>query len=185
MSRYWDIKRKSQSPEPKPSTEKRNNKSSNFLYFIILILIIFIIFSSSSLFSNKNQSNANPDSSSKIESPDSSVDKPSSNPTTDKNDNSLNLNSENDKENIKILNGSGISGVATAAKEKLVNQGYFVSNIGNSSKLYDNSIIYYKSGSDETSKLVAEVLKEYKFTTENNEEMTEDASILVIIGKNQ
>jgi len=58
-------------------------------------------------------------------------------------------------EEIRIVNGNGISGEASKVKDELESKGFQVASTGNASKTYSETIIYYKSGQEK----LAEALK--------------------------
>ena len=86
-------------------------------------------------------------------------------------------------ESIRIANGNGISGEASKIKGILEDRGYKVASVGNASRSYTESIIYFKTGQDK----LAEALKkdldsEYKFTTELADQVVGSYDAVVVLG---
>jgi len=51
-------------------------------------------------------------------------------------------------EQIRIVNGNGISGEAAKIKKLLEDKGFSIASTGNASKSYSQSVIYYKNGQE-------------------------------------
>jgi len=59
---------------------------------------------------------------------------------------------------IRIANGNGISGEATKVKELLNSKGFEVESVGNASKTYTETIIYYKAGQENLANALKEAI---------------------------
>lgn len=85
---------------------------------------------------------------------------------------------------VQILNGSGVSGAAEAAKKILVADGFSVKSVTNArSFAYATSIIYYKTGQDAAATAVKSALSAYQVTLENSDTIAKTYDIVVVIGK--
>lgn len=49
---------------------------------------------------------------------------------------------------IRIVNGNGVSGEATKVRELLESKGFTVDSVGNASRSYSETIVYYKQGQE-------------------------------------
>ncbi|MDH4358930.1 MAG: LytR C-terminal domain-containing protein [Candidatus Berkelbacteria bacterium] len=64
-------------------------------------------------------------------------------------------------EKIRVANGNGISGEAAKIKKVLEDKGFKVESIGNASKTYAETIIFYKTGQEELANALKDVIKDY------------------------
>jgi len=85
---------------------------------------------------------------------------------------------------IQVLNGSGVSGAAEAAKKILVADGFSVKSVTNArSFAYATSKIYYKTGKDAAATAAKTALSAYQITLENSDTIAKAYDIVVVIGK--
>lgn len=86
---------------------------------------------------------------------------------------------------IKVLNGSGTSGLALKTKTELVNAGFSVAAIGNAKTFnYSNTMIYFKTDKDEFANLVKEALSSKNPTLEKSDSIAGVYTVVVVVGKN-
>jgi len=94
---------------------------------------------------------------------------------------------EIDKSTIKIrvLNGNGIWKAAQIARDLLIKDGFKVLSTGNASnRKYESTIVYFHSGKTAEADLVLKSLEsKYQVTKEENNSLTKDCDVLVVIGK--
>lgn len=86
---------------------------------------------------------------------------------------------------FEVLNGSGVTGVAAKAAEKLEALGYTVVKIGNANRDdYEGDVLLVtKSMRDETNLLLEDLKKEFAIATVSGELKNSTASARLIIGK--
>lgn len=85
---------------------------------------------------------------------------------------------------IQVLNGSGISGAADAAKKILVADGFSVKSVTNARSFsYATSKIYYKTGQETIAEAAKTALSAYQITLENSDTIAKTYDIVVVIGK--
>ncbi len=83
---------------------------------------------------------------------------------------------------IRVSNGNGLAGSALKAATILKNAGFNVVSQGNaSSYAYSTTIIYYKSGQEQSAELVKAALSTYSASTRLSETLT-SYDILVVVG---
>jgi len=85
---------------------------------------------------------------------------------------------------VRVANGNGIEGEGAKIKTVLEQAGFSITSVGNASRTYDNSIIYYKSGNGD----LAEALKEaingnYQATVKESDETVGSYDAVVVLGK--
>jgi hypothetical protein len=70
-------------------------------------------------------------------------------------------------ESIRVANGNKITGEGARIKKLLEEKGFKVESVGNASKTYSESIVYYKSGQEKLAEALKEAItSEYKAKTE-------------------
>jgi len=195
-----------------PTSERKVTNTSNSWFFLILIIIIILLFSDvSNNFLPKNEKivtntnaiseqNDNPspsaDSAQKTELTNVSSDSQNKeapiftdtatadNATAPATKNDLSTDN-NILENIKIniLNGSGIIGSAQKAKDVLMKNNIAIGTIGTAKNIYDNSIIYYKTGNKNEADILKSLLPDYLITIKLDDNLTKNINLLLVIGK--
>ncbi len=86
-------------------------------------------------------------------------------------------------EQIRIANGNGISGEAAKVQTLLEGKGYKITSVGNASKTYETSIVYYKTGQE----ALAETLKKdisslYTATVEKSDSVVGSYDAVIALG---
>lgn len=84
---------------------------------------------------------------------------------------------------ITILNGSRITGLASAAGKTLEVAGFKIEKIGNTRTAYNTSFIYYNEGKLTAAGEVLKSLTDRIYTLEENKDQVGASDILVVIGK--
>jgi len=86
-------------------------------------------------------------------------------------------------EKIRIANGNGIRGEANRIKELLEEKGYQIESIGNASRSYSESIVYFKTGQDELANAIKlDLSGEYSFSTELADSVVGSYDAVVVLG---
>lgn len=86
-------------------------------------------------------------------------------------------------ETLRIANGNGINGEASRVKKILEDRGYKIASIGNASKNYSQSIIYFKTGQDKLAEALKEDLKEeYLFEVEQADQIVGSYDAVIVLG---
>jgi len=84
---------------------------------------------------------------------------------------------------IKVLNGSNVDGAAATYKSILSKAGYTVTATGNAANHdYWSTYVYYKTGYDAVAADIKTVLKRKSTLLKNDDNMTKDFNIVVIMG---
>lgn len=86
-------------------------------------------------------------------------------------------------EQIRIANGNGISGEGAKVQTLLEGKGYKIASVGNASKQYEASIVYYKTGQE----ALAEALKKdistlYSATVEKSDSIVGSYDAVIALG---
>lgn len=175
------------------SNSQKSNRNSNTIYNLIIIalVIVFIYFLSSLL--------SQPPSASNSDNSAASTPTPSVSPSISASENSYSSNNTKtptpefsaqntysapiENFSIIVLNGSGTPNAANETKDNLEKQGFQVIDIGTANNLYSQTVIYYKTGYEDSAKKVASALKDYQVLTEENSELASDSDVLVVIGQ--
>lgn len=86
---------------------------------------------------------------------------------------------------IRVLNGNGIWKAAQIARDLLVKDGFKVLSTGNAdNRKYETTIVYFHTGKTAEAELVLKSLEsKYQVTKEENNTLTKDSDVLVVIGK--
>lgn len=86
---------------------------------------------------------------------------------------------------IRVLNGNGIWKAAQIARDLLVKDGFKVLSTGNAdNRKYETTLVYFHSGKTAEAELVLKSLEsKYQVTKEENNTLTKDSDVLVVIGK--
>jgi len=86
-------------------------------------------------------------------------------------------------ESIRIVNGNGKDGEATRIKQLLEGKGYKIESVGNASRTYDSSIVYYKAGQEELAKALASAIKdEYSAEVKNSDSTVGHYDAVIALG---
>ncbi len=86
-------------------------------------------------------------------------------------------------ETLRIANGNRINGEASRIKKILESKGYKIASIGNASKNYSQSIIYFKTGQDKLAEALKEDLKEeYLFEVEQADQIVGSYDAVIVLG---
>lgn len=84
---------------------------------------------------------------------------------------------------IKILNGSGKSGIAASAKDKLEQNGYVVAETGTAKNLYNTTFVYYRQDKAEAVQEISQALN-IEIKSEENNDLVRNYDLLIVLGKN-
>ena len=86
---------------------------------------------------------------------------------------------------IRVLNGSGIAGVATTVKDFLEGKGWTVDAVGNAENYdYEQTVLRFKGGFAKYQEdLITDLSDDYSVTTGESLENSDDVDIEVIVGK--
>ena len=86
-------------------------------------------------------------------------------------------------ETLRVANGNKINGEASRIKKILESKGYKIASIGNASKNYSQSIIYFKTGQDKLAEALKEDLKEeYLFEVEQADQIVGSYDAVIVLG---
>lgn len=86
---------------------------------------------------------------------------------------------------VRVLNGSGIAGVASSVKDFLENLGWTVSSIGNADEFeFENSVIKFKEGFEKFENVLVSDLEDKYSVEVSSEELdaTDSADIEITVG---
>ncbi len=86
-------------------------------------------------------------------------------------------------EQIRIANGNGISGEAAKVQQLLEGKGYKIASVGNATKQYESTIVYYKTGQEK----LAEALKKdistlYSVSIQNSDSIVGSYDAVIALG---
>lgn len=86
---------------------------------------------------------------------------------------------------IRVLNGNGIWKAAQTARDLLVKDGFKILSTGNAeNQKYETTVVYFHSEKTAEADLVLKSLEgKYQVTKEENNTLTKDSDVLVVIGK--
>lgn len=185
---------------PKPTKVKESTKAPRktnlaaLIWIVIICLILILIVNAT--FSNKSQlkSTSAPTPTPKPTSLNDPAATPSESPSANQipdysaknpqSTDSANPEVTIDKStiNIKILNGSGISGTAEQTKADLEKEGFKINQIGTAKSTYPSSIIYYKDNKEAEARLFTGYLQ-IEPQLEKNDQLVGEYDLLYVIGK--
>lgn len=84
---------------------------------------------------------------------------------------------------IRVVNGNGKSGEASSVKTTLEAAGFKVDSIGNASRTYDQTTIYYASGKEDLANALAEAIKDkYDATTKESDSTVGNNDAVIALG---
>lgn len=86
-------------------------------------------------------------------------------------------------EQIRIANGNNIAGEGAKIKTLLESKGFKIASVGNATKQYDSSIIYYKTGQEQlATALKTALVGSYNATIENSDSTVGSYDAVVVLG---
>lgn len=86
-------------------------------------------------------------------------------------------------EQIRIANGNSTTGEAARIKTLLEGKGYKIASVGNATKQYSSSIVYYKTGQEKLANaLKGDLAGEYVATVEKSDEIVGTYDAVVVLG---
>jgi len=86
-------------------------------------------------------------------------------------------------EKIRVANGNGISGEGAKVQEELESKGFTVESVGNASKKYTETIVYYKTGQEKLAAALKEAISSlYSATIENSDSVTGNYDAVIALG---
>jgi len=86
-------------------------------------------------------------------------------------------------ESIRIANGNSINGEANKIKAQLEAAGFKVASVGNASRAYTESTIYYKTGEEALAKALQSAIKDnYAATTKEDNPVVGSYDAVVVLG---
>lgn len=84
---------------------------------------------------------------------------------------------------VRIANGNGKTGEASRIKTLLEGKGFSITSVGNATKTYDETTIFYKQGKSELANALVAALKgEYSATTKESSETVGSYDAVVALG---
>jgi flagellar basal body-associated protein FliL len=152
--------------------EMKNNEPRSGVFYLILGIIAIIVASTFALYilfkDNKksNDTSALTSSTATVSATVSATE--SSTPTTPTNPTVTAVSAfKYTNESIRVANGNKITGEGAKIKKLLEEKGFKVESVGNASKTYSESIVYYKSGQEKLAEALKEAIaSEYKAKAE-------------------
>lgn len=85
---------------------------------------------------------------------------------------------------VRIANGNGKAGEASRMKTLLEGKNFSVTSIGNATKTYDTTTIFYKAGKEDLAKALSDALKgEYTATIKESDETVGNYDAVIALGK--
>lgn len=203
MSKFFDIRPPSRSPQKTKKYKKKNrsykkSKNNGLLFVIVGVCIFIFIFSltnnTSSTYDQPDQITDSSKSNDLIDTNKKTIPSPNPDTTSSSNpekviDNEQIEETKVDKKDsdadIVILNGARIPGIASEVKNTLENNNIEVSELGNTENTYDSTIIYYTENNTDTANKIQETLSEYDPKLEIDPSIANEDKIVVVIGINQ
>jgi hypothetical protein len=86
-------------------------------------------------------------------------------------------------EQIRIANGNSTSGEAARIKTLLEGKGYKIASVGNATKQYSSSFVYYKTGQEKLANaLKTDLAGEYVATVEKSDEIVGTYDAVIVLG---
>ncbi len=86
-------------------------------------------------------------------------------------------------ERIRVVNGNGISGEGAKVQKELESKGFTVESVGNASKNYSETIVYYKTGQEKLAEALKEAISSlYSATIENSDTVTGNYDAVIALG---
>lgn len=86
-------------------------------------------------------------------------------------------------EQIRIANGNGISGEGAKIQKLLEGKGYQIASVGNASKQYEASIVYFKTGKEALAEsLKKDIASAYTATIEKSDSTVGSYDAVVVLG---
>lgn len=213
MTQFFDIKPKNKYPEPQQGIDNiqiSNNPENNIIasqnntpgfkkYYFTIIILVIILVSAITLLTSKPKNNSSStinDSKSestgsvksfKASSDSASPELPDAENANQNSAGSFSSNNSGDlnktKITIEVLNGNGKTGAAQEVKTLLEKEGFIVASTGNADNYYNSTVIYYKTGKKESANLIAQALANYQVSFEENNDISKELDIQIVIGK--
>ncbi|OQA53198.1 MAG: hypothetical protein BWY43_00125 [candidate division WS2 bacterium ADurb.Bin280] len=85
---------------------------------------------------------------------------------------------------VRVANGNGVEGEGAKIKTILEEAGFSITSVGNASKTYDSSIIFFKSGKEDLADALKEAIKDnYQASTKESDETVGTYDAVVVLGK--
>lgn len=86
-------------------------------------------------------------------------------------------------EKIRVANGNGISGEGAKVQKELESKGFTVESVGNASKNYTETIVYYKTGQENLGKALKDAISGmYSAEIENSDTVTGNYDAVIALG---
>lgn len=192
MAKMFDIV-----PKPKPShhspssTAKKRSSLSNFLFAGILIFLLIIIANVAlpktkpSEEPNNNALSINQPTSTATNTT-SQATSPSPTPTQKQTEAATSSvptdNVDKSAIKIKLLNGSGKSGLAQQVKTQLESKGFSIVTTGTAKNLYSTTTIYYTTNNQAQAQLLKDNLDNKNCKIQENNQLTSGYDLLIVLG---
>lgn len=86
-------------------------------------------------------------------------------------------------EKIRIANGNGISGEGAKVQKELESKEFTVESVGNASKKYTETVVYYKTGQEKLAEALKDAISNlYSATIENSDSVTGNYDAIIALG---
>lgn len=195
--------------KPKSVKSAKLPQQNTFLFFGLVVIIFLIVAdisngssSKTQISANKSQDTASVLGESTNDSPANNTSPTSSNPATPDTSNtatsSPSLSSQNNQTptdtttnnqidksqiQIKILNGSGKSGMATSTKSKLESLGFTIDSVGTAKNTYQKTVIYYNTDKKDLAVILQLALENQNISLQENPTLTNGFDLLLVVGQ--
>lgn len=85
---------------------------------------------------------------------------------------------------VRVANGNSKAGEASRIKTLLESKGFSVTSVGNATKTYEDTVIFYKTGKEDLAKALSEAIKgEYSATLKLSDETVGSYDAVIALGK--
>lgn len=168
--------------------EQRPQRSSGGIFYLVLGIIALVVAVAVALYilyrdSNPSATTENSPvssviaSQSSVVSPTSSVAITTPSPATDT------ITFKYTNQQIRIANGNNISGEAAKVKKILEEAGFKIASVGNASRTYSESIVYYKSGQQDLAEALKDAIKgSYAASIKEDNSVVGSYDAVVVLG---
>lgn len=181
------ISKESSKSEEVFEIEQAKSGGTFYLVLGIIALVVATVFALYILYSDKSDEEASSTASpikktQTIEATEEEMLSPTATPTVEPTQSASSANFGSSS--VRVANGNGIEGEGAKIKTALEKAGFSITSVGNASRTYDSSIIYYKSGNSALAEALKEAISDkYQATVKESDETVGSYDAVVVLGK--
>jgi len=86
---------------------------------------------------------------------------------------------------VRVANGNNKTGEASRIKKILEDAGFSITSVGNATKSYEDTVVFYKTGQEDLAEALKKALEgEYSATVKNSDETVGNYDAVIALGQN-